>query len=253
VAAGIQNASGIDPFQLKRYADFMQLASGLPCPAYAASIPPFYTAEVDCGDYRQARPNLALLGLLNVAYLAAPFPLSEAGPPLRQDSGPVYLYRNERTLPRAFVVHRVEVVADERQILSALSTLEPDKLALAEGGPGLPPGLPDDYQAASVTSYSPGRIVVQANIDSPGLLVLSEVWAPGWHAFDNERELQLYRVDYTLSGVYLDAGRHSVEFIYSPAAFYWGSRISIISWLILAIYLARFHHSQHAPGEHHQG
>jgi uncharacterized membrane protein YfhO len=88
-----------------------------------------------------------------------------------------------------------------------------------------------------VTFYSPNRIVVQANLDAPGLLVLSELWYPGWRAYDNSREVKIHRADYLLRSVYLEEGRHTVEFVYDPLSFKVGRWVSAGAVLGLVVYV----------------
>src|SRR5262249_6583723 len=79
--------------------------------------------------------------------------------------------------------------------------------------------------------------VVEAELASPGLLVLSEAWYPGWKAVVKSgaetRETTIYRTNRVLRGVWLSAGKQTVEFRYEPESVYRGGTISGISWLAL--------------------
>ena len=74
----LQLADGIDPLQLRRYVMFMQRATGLGEWGYSVTLPAFPGVKQD-EDIRTAlkdiQPNAALLGLLNVKYVDAAFPL----------------------------------------------------------------------------------------------------------------------------------------------------------------------------------
>ncbi|MDH4135953.1 MAG: YfhO family protein, partial [Anaerolineae bacterium] len=94
---------------------------------------------------------------------------------------------------------------------------------------------PSLFREAEVTFYSPNKIVVQANLSTPGLLVLSELWYPGWRAYDNSQPVKIHRANYLLRSVYLEAGRHTVGFVYDPLSFKVGRWISAGAVLTLAV------------------
>jgi uncharacterized membrane protein YfhO len=49
-----------------------------------------------------------------------------------------------------------------------------------------------------------------------GLLVLSEVYYPGWRAYADGEEVPIYRADHALRAVPLRAGHHRVEMVFNP-------------------------------------
>jgi len=52
--------------------------------------------------------------------------------------------------------------------------------------------------------------------EQPCTFVLSEVWYPGWKAYDNGQEIEIYKFEDTLKSLELDAGDHMIEFVYNP-------------------------------------
>jgi hypothetical protein len=184
---GLEMADGVDPFQLAEYVDFMRAATGVDLPGYGVTVPAF--PEVRQGEdmllaHRDVAPDLRLLGLLNVRYLAAAYPMQTDGLVPLGERGGVYLYRNERALPRAFVV----------QGESAWS---------------------GSVSEARVTRWTPNRVQVEA--EGPGLLVLSEVYDPDWRAHVDGEVVEIARVEGILRGVYLEEGPHQVLFTYWPS------------------------------------
>jgi uncharacterized membrane protein YfhO len=67
-----------------------------------------------------------------------------------------------------------------------------------------------------------------------GLLVLTDVWFPGWKATVDGRDVPIERVDYLLRGVRVPAGAHRVEFRYEPASFTAGWIISLVALMAIA-------------------
>ena len=78
------------------------------------------------------------------------------------------------------------------------------------------------------------RIRLQANIKKPCLLVLTEVWYPGWKARVDGKPAPVYRVNYLQRGVWLDQGSHRVELFFQPSAWRRGAIVSLVSWLLVA-------------------
>jgi hypothetical protein len=235
--SGLQLVDGAEPVHLWRYDQFMALAGGYPLPGFSTTIPPFPPAQDLAQAHHDTHPNLTLLGLLNARFLAAEFPMDDKDLTLLRVMGRTHIYENERALPRAFVVGRVKVISDEEEILSELAFFDPEKLALLEEKPAWTLDAPSLFQEAEVTFYSPNKIVVQASLSSPGLLVLGELWYPGWRAYDNGQEVKIHRANYLMRSVHLEAGRHTVEFAYDPLSFKVGRWVSAGAVLGLIVYV----------------
>ncbi len=77
----LQLADGIDPLQLQRYVMFMQHASGVGAWPYSVTLPAFLGVQDRTKTFaprsKDIQPNAALLGLLNVKYIAAAFPIAQ--------------------------------------------------------------------------------------------------------------------------------------------------------------------------------
>ena len=225
----LQIADGIDPLQLQRYVKFMQLASGVGEWAYSVTLPAFVGAQTDA-DIRAAlstvKPDAALLGLLNVKYVAAAFPLDV--PELIEQArfAGAYLYENLKAQPRAFVVGQVAVAADMDEALRWLKVNDVSQAAVVEGLPYAfrTPGQP---RPADIERWQADDIRVQAT--GPGWLVLGEVAAPDWIATLDGQPTEIFLTDVTLRGVYVPWGDHTIEFDYRPRRVYAGILISVLS------------------------
>jgi len=202
-------ADGVDPIQLAHYVGFLALAGGYEDTGYSPTLPPLI-------DDRSARPDPMRLGLLNVGFVLASFPLEVDGLARTAQVGESHVYWNEHVLPRAFVV------ADAPEPVQGDVALE----------------LPVETGPARIESYSPNRIVVETELEQRGLLVLSEVWYPGWRALEEGQELHIQRVESTLRGITLEPGPHRVEFLYSPRTFWMGLIISGTAVLGILFYIA---------------
>jgi hypothetical protein len=224
-------ADGIDPLQLSRYVTFMQRASGAGPWGYSVTLPAFPNVKSD-EDIRTALskvvPDARLFGLLNVKYVVAAFPISQLGLIERARFGSTIVYENTRVMPRAFVMGKIDVAIDSGAAQQWLLDRSVSDSAVVEG---LPASIDFAVQPpeASIVRAQADRIEVRAS--GPGLLVLSEIYAPDWQAQIDGAATTIYPTDVTLRGVLLPPGDHTVVLTYQPRRLYLGAMISIFSAL----------------------
>ncbi len=147
-----------------------------------------------------------------------------------------YLHRLEDHLPRAYVVHRAYVLKGEEGLkLLADPEFDPLETVILEEEPDLE--LQDKLTAQSmvrILEYEPTRIVLEAEAAADGILVLSEVYYPGWRARVDGQKTRIYRANHALRALPLEAGSHRVELVYDPLSFKIGFFISAIVLTITA-------------------
>jgi hypothetical protein len=223
---GLHQLDGVDPIQLQWVVEFMEIAGGYQVDGYGVTIP-YFPDDADVKSvWREATPSATLLGLLNVRYLVADYPAAADGLSLVHRTEESYVYENSLFMPRAFLVRRASSVRDWQEAQQRLRDgFDPSRAALVVGGKTLdgPPG----WRAASVTSFTPNQIVVSADPEGPSLLVLSEVWYPGWQVWVDGAAQPYFLVDGIIRGVYLDAGYHRVVWRYQPSSLRWGAALTL--------------------------
>jgi hypothetical protein len=233
----VQLADGIDPLQLRRYVMFMQQASGVGAWDYSVTLPAFIGAKKD-EDIRSAlkevEPNAALLGLLNVKYVAAAFPIEQPELIECEQPGATFIYENQRVLPRAFLVTKIDVAASPNQAAVWLAKHDVSTSAVVEGLP-YPFDLPVPPGEVEITAWSPDHIELRAA--GPGWLVLSEVIAPDWVATIDGELTTIFPTDLTLRGVFVPWGEHQITFDYQPRRVYAGMLISVLSVIAIGMTL----------------
>lgn len=154
-----------------------------------------------------------------------------------------YLHELEEVGPRAYVVYEVER-ADGDTALKRLTDPAFDPLRTALLEEPLPFELPRNSPAepAHITFLreGPGHVSLDVDLPADGLLVLSEVYYPGWHATIDGSSAAILRVQHALRGLPLRAGRHHIEMHFLPMTFVAGAALSGLTlvtglaWIILA-------------------
>ncbi len=159
------------------------------------------------------------------------------------------VYENRHAMPRAWLVNRIEASSENEQLelisgerLNADGRLfDPLTVALLE------PQAVTDLSAELRTQTTgkgetrlirlePNLTVIEAVTDHPAILVLSEIYYPGWEARVDGWKTDVLRVDYLLRGVPLTAGKHQVEFVYRPGSLMTGAAVSVTAlfvWLAM--------------------
>jgi hypothetical protein len=96
----LELADGIDPLQLRVYADYLSRAAGVADQGYSVTLPPYPRGIDDVRTaLRDAVPDARMLGLLGVRYVVASFPVIGAEfPPVGLFDG-VYVYENPQARP----------------------------------------------------------------------------------------------------------------------------------------------------------
>jgi len=172
-----------------------------------------------------------ILDMLGVSYRMLPAGAMPDKKPLingmRRD-----VYYSEQALPRAYVPRQVKALRPD-EIVPALSQpkFDPAELALVSEAVNLPPG---PYRGeARIVEDLPNRVVLDLQMETPGLVVLSDLCFPGWQADLDGQRVTIVRTNHALRGVVVPSGTSRLMFEYEPASFAWGLRLTGASLLVL--------------------
>jgi hypothetical protein len=151
---------------------------------------------------------------------------------------------NSNALPRTFVPHRVETATEDKARLAKLAAedFNPREVAYVES----PVDLPSPCRgSASIVEEIPMRVRVAVQMETPGLVVLADLWDKGWQAYWNGQRVPILRTNHAIRGVVVPAGSGTLEFRYAPASFAWGLRlaglalVALVAWLGIALWSCR--------------
>jgi hypothetical protein len=144
---------------------------------------------------------------------------------------------NSNALPRPFVPKSVQTVSTDNDILKKMASpqFNPAEVAYVESPVELPASCRGTVQ---ITNEIPTRILISAQMETPGLIVLADNWDKGWRAYWNGRPAPVLRTDYAVRGVVVPAGNGTLEFIYRPASLILGLWLAGFAALVLIGWLA---------------
>jgi uncharacterized membrane protein YfhO len=92
--------------------------------------------------------------------------------------------------------------------------------------PQIKDSLSFPVSSVKIIDYGLNKIVIEAETSENGFLYLSEVYYPAWKAYTDGKETEIYCTDYAMRSVYLEKGKHTVEFIYDSETFKTGKKIT---------------------------
>jgi hypothetical protein len=161
-----------------------------------------------------------LSAMLAIKYLIIRGGVPEGMKPAFVDQG-YWVMEVPDTLPRVFVPTGVKTIVGLEERLAALAdpSFLPGKTVIVEAAV---PGVPDGQAVAGeakMVSDTGGEIVFKAKMETAGVVVLADLWYPGWKATVDGKETEILRVNTTLKGVVLGAGQHEVKLVYWPWSF----------------------------------
>ncbi len=183
--------------------------------------------------------RLRVLGMMGTRYVVQPPTdprLRSPGLTLVHNGRDMRVYKLAAEQPRAAVVGAQTVApsgdAAYRDITAPNFRI--DRVAVTEkpvaGLPTTTPArTPPPAGRARIAKVTDDGLVVQARAQRPGMLVVSDAWAPGWQATVDGHSTPVQRVDYVFRGVQLPAGNHRIVFSYHPTSFTIGWIISLLA------------------------
>ena len=157
------------------------------------------------------------------------------------------IYANPHALPRTWVVAGQRRVTGGDAALAAITDpgFDARRTAVVERPvPGLSDGASEPAGTSRIAAYDGERVELSARADRRALVVLSDVWFPGWRATVDGRDAPIERVDYLLRGVAVGPGEHRIVLEYRP----WSWRAGwIVSLLTAALLVCRHAVEECAP------
>jgi hypothetical protein len=186
------------------------------------------------GTFRGYRCSLA--GLLGLEYLVLDRPLERlpkhfprlSNAKLLYGSGTMWVYRLSPSAPRVYLASRLIPVESET-VLAQEELPEFDRtdealidhhdVAQVKGDYGLRDTVtdPDPPQgSAKIASYGRNEVIVEVETDRNSVVVLHDIYYPGWEAYVDGERRPILRANLLFRGVEVPPGRYRLEFRFRP-------------------------------------
>ncbi|WP_242132323.1 YfhO family protein [Aestuariivivens marinum] len=191
----------------------------------------------DVFDFYVTQNNMNILNMLNVKYIIA-----------QDEKGVVTSYLNEEANGNAWFVESLERLDSAKDEILALDSLDTKNKAvytyikkpkyLLKESRGFKSFEKDSTVSIDLIKHKPNYLKYQSNNNHDGFAVFSEVYyGNGWKTFIDGEPSHHIRVNYTLRGMEIPAGTHTIEFKFDPDVVKTGSKITLASSILLGLLL----------------
>ena len=195
------------------------------------------------GDFHLTPDEHRVLSVGGVKYLLTVRKprVVESAAPYRyvQIDNRVAIYENLEALPRARFVAAARFAHDGERAAQMLLSPEydPRRSVIVTGAGNNLESTTSRGAGGSITWLldEPERVSIQLDAPQSGYLVLSDTHAPGWEATLDGAPTPILKADVIYRAVAVSAGRHTIEFVYRPALFYWGALVSGLSAIVILL------------------
>lgn len=157
-----------------------------------------------------------------------------------------WIWENRSAAPRAFVANRVVLATSDHEALKMILAKDFNPLntsVVTAGENVLHKYLPQDSASGetAVRFTEDGINSIQLNVQTPSsaMLVVNDIWAPGWQAYVNGGRTPVLKANYAFRGIIVPAGVSEVKVVYRPIPLIAGlvlTWFSIFSFVLVAIY-----------------
>ncbi len=175
-------------------------------------------------DYQIVNNNVEVLNMLNVKYLIQ-----------TNEKGEEFPMANPEANGNAWFVKELRMVNSADNEMKALDKLETKNVAVHQNDPSdksisAQKFEKDSLATIKLTVFKPNHLKYISNNTKNGFAVFSEMYYKnGWKATIDGKEANILKVNYTLRGLSIPAGKHNIEFKFEPQVVKTGSTIALIS------------------------
>jgi len=184
-------------------------------------------------DYQIVNNNIEVLNMLNVKYLIQ-----------TNEKGEEFPMANPDANGNAWFVKDLKMVNSADAEMKSLNKFDSKKTAIVDQKDSGYKSAARQFAIDStanirVTQYHPNHLKYTSNNTNNGFAVFSEMYYKnGWKATIDGKEVPILRVDYTLRGLEIPAGKHTIEFKFEPQVVKTGSMIALVSSIGIILLLA---------------
>lgn len=141
------------------------------------------------------------------------------------------MYENLKVLPK---IYSISESLNSEKDYSKIFDLDLHKISIVDNL------IPNKYSQVKIRDiqYDSGFASAKTSSEGQGFVVFSESFFPGWNAYIDGVETQIYKVNGLTQGVIIPSGEHNIEFRYKPLSLYIGLVLFAIT-IVYVIFLLR--------------
>jgi len=229
------NAADLEILKDTTYFRVLDISTeGLRAPAKAAyfhnSLNGYHAAKLRrfnvLYNFYISKNNINVLNMLNTKYIIAD-----------DNQGNIFPYINQDANDNAWFVQELEKLDNANEEIKILDSLDTKSIAVTTSESlSNKTFVVDSMAIVQLTEHRPNYLKYQSNNSNDGFAVFSEMfYENGWISSIDGKETPHYRVDYTLRGMEVPKGKHTIEFKFEPEVIKIGSHIALASSILLGL------------------
>jgi hypothetical protein len=152
------------------------------------------------------------------------------------------VYLNTKALPRVMLIDDAQIVRSGEEAWQAIHAPEfdPSKSVVIETTDDLAVASTGGDKTLAFAVMKDNRVELAVTTSAPTLLVLSDVYYPGWSATVDDQPTPIYPANFAFRAVRIPAGSHRVMFQFEPLSWNLGLLISLVTVVSLIGLWLRF-------------
>jgi hypothetical protein len=178
-----------------------------------------------------------LLGISYIFYKKSELPKNIPYSEIVWENKDWVVYKNSTALPRIYFASSYILYKSDDKILNFLfaPTFEPGKTVALEQNPHLILG--GSKGKIFFQHFSENTVNAEVSTEKAGLLVINDNYYPGWKAFIDGKETQIFRTNYSFRSVVIPPGTHTLTMTYEPLTFRVGFYITVLSCVVFILFI----------------
>ena len=164
----------------------------------------------------------ALLDILNVKYV------------IEEKEGNTKAIENPNNLGMAWFVEKIIFEENPDSIYMNLLKFDLKQTAIIENKNIDIISYPNERRISQIEllKNKPHEKIYSIESNKPGFVVFSEMFYPGWKAKINNKEVNVYKVNFILRGIFVQKGNNKIKFYFEPSSIKYGSLFQIVSIIV---------------------
>ena len=167
----------------------------------------------------------ALLDILNVKYV------------IEEKEGNTKAIENPNNLGVAWFVEKIIFEENPDSIYMNLLKFDLKQTAIIENKNIDIISYPNERRISQIEllKNKPHEKIYSIESNKPGFVVFSEMFYPGWKAKINNKEVNVYKVNFILRGIFVQKGNNNIKFYFEPSSIKYGSLFQIVSIIVFVV------------------